>query len=203
MLPLWPSFWLEEPSLPKKLRCPLMAEAEVSVRSHSEECWGNSPLPLLRNKSPYTREGVGHAHSSIQACTVARTVEQAHGYMNMVLTGAVRVCESVGGGGGWKPPHSASPPPKNVFAWLVSQGLLARSRIVCCVSGKRITSSGGQVGIDGVQNLTTALEAPGAQELTQITLLFLSCNSITTSQQGHQPLLALDPGSFQFPLVSA
>lgn len=66
-----------------------------------------------------------------------------------------------------------------------------------CVSGKLITSSG------GVQNLTTALEAPSAQELTQITLLFLSCNSITTSQQGHEPLLALDPGSFQFPLVSA
>lgn len=76
-----------------------MAGAGVSVRSHSEECWENSPLPLLRNKSPYTREGVGNAHSSIQACTMARTVEQAHGYMNMVLTGAVRVCKSVGGGG--------------------------------------------------------------------------------------------------------
>lgn len=65
---------------------------------------------------------------------MARTVEQAHGYMNMVLTGAVRVCESVGGGGGWKPPHSVPPPSKNVFVWLVSQGLLVRSRIVWAVS---------------------------------------------------------------------
>lgn len=73
---------------------------------------------------------------------------------------------------------------------------------VGCVSGRLTTSSGGQWALMGYSiKQQTALEAPSAQELTQITLsCFLNA---TPSQQGHEPLLALDPGSFQFPLISA
>lgn len=79
---------------------------------------------------------------------------------------------------GWK---EASQPPSSLFPrrvcflWLVSQGLLARSGIVWAVSQEDsppfLVARWALMGYSIKQQ--TALEAPSAQELTQITLLFL------------------------------
>lgn len=64
-----------------------------------------------------------------------------------------------------------------------------------CVSGSLITSSGGQVDLDGY----SIKQQSWKPQVPRSWLRWLSCFfHVTPSQQGHKPLLALGAESFQF-----
>lgn len=124
--------------------------------SHSEECWENSQLPLLWNKSPYTSGKVwkmltpASTGKASRACTWL--CEQAKHSVRVCMEGNILKCESVHGTyssvvsdwlDGGKP--SSLPFPRKSAGMVSKQGRSVSKEWNCvgCVSGSLLWWPGG------------------------------------------------------------